>query len=403
MSEHVTRSGVFSRRSFLRAALGTATLTLAGCSGAGAPTAESGARDRVTVYDEAAPDELEVLMVGDVLVHSGVWESGERPDGTRNYDHLFARVADDVAAADVALVGQETILGGVDLGLSGYPMFNSPQEIGDAEAAAGFDVALCASNHAVDKGMAGIESELAFWRSAHPDMVVAGIADSEGAAATIPMVERAGHRIAVLNYTYGTNGIPLPQPWAVRMLDEAAITADAAAARDAGAEAIVACPHWGIEYAAAPSDDQRRWAQVLADAGADVIIGGHPHVMQPFEVIESADGRAVPVFWSVGNFTSTQTRKDTMVGAMARATLVFEDGGCAVSACRLTPLVTHCAPGTAFTTYRLRDYTEELAAANQVRTRGAQTDFSFQWCVDFCSERLGEAFDASSCELVWEA
>ncbi|WP_455136691.1 CapA family protein [Thermophilibacter sp.] len=403
MSEHVTRSGVFSRRSFLRAALGAATLTLAGCSGAGAPAAESGARDRVTVYDEAAPDELEILMVGDVLVHQGVWQSGERADGTRNYDHLFARVADDVAAADVALVGQETILGGAELGLSGYPVFNSPQEIGDAEAAAGFDVALCASNHALDKGMAGIESELAFWRSAHPDMVVAGIADSEEASEAIPMLERAGHRIAVLNYAYGTNGIPLPQPWAVRLLDEATIAADAAAARDAGAEAIVACPHWGVEYAATPSDEQRHWAQVLADAGANVIIGGHPHVMQPFEVIEDADGRAVPVFWSVGNFTSTQPRKDTMVGAMARATLVFDDVGCEVASCRVTPLVTHRAPGTDFTTYRLGDYTEELAAANQIRTIGGQPDFSLQWCVDFCAERLGEAFDAASCELAWEA
>ena len=397
-------SGSLSRRAFLRAALGAVTLTLAGCSGAASPAAAPDEPSRATVLDKAAPEEVTILMVGDILVHQGVWESGQRADGTRNYDHLFAHVADAVSAADVAMLNQETILGGEKVGaFTGYPVFNGPQEIGDAEVAAGFDVALCATNHACDKGLAGIQSELEFWRTAHPDMVVAGIADSQEAYDAVPMIERAGHRIAVLNYTYGMNGIALPEPWAAHLLDEEAIARDADAAREAGAEAIVACPHWGVEYAAGPSDDQRRWAQVLADAGATVIMGDHPHVMQPFETITDAGGRTVPVFWSVGNFTSTQPRKDTMVGGMAGATLVFDDGGCAVGSCRLTPLVTHRAPGTDFTTYLLRDYTEELAAANQIRTIGAQPDFSRQWCVDFCSERLGDGFDPAACELVWEA
>lgn len=396
------RGPQLTRRAFLSSALAGISLAVAGCS-TPEPSAAPEPAERATVYDEAAPDELTVLMVGDILVHTGVWQSGVRSDGTRNYDHVFAQVASDVAAADLALVGQETILGGEALGFSGYPAFNSPQEFGDAEVAAGFDVALCGSNHALDKGMAGIEAELAFWRSAHPDMLVTGIADSQEAFDAVPIIERAGHRIAVLNYTYGTNGIPLPQPWAVRLLDEARIAADAEAARDAGAEAIVACPHWGIEYAAAPSDDQRRWAQVLSDAGADVIIGGHPHVVQPFEVIESSEGRAVPVFWSVGNFISTQTRKDSMVGAMAQASLRFDGGGCEVASCTVTPVITHRAAGTAFTTYRLADYTEELAAANQVRGFSGCGDFSLQWCMDFCAERLGDAFDVASGQLVWEA
>lgn len=392
-----------SRRAFLRATLGGAALVLGGCSGQGGKD-PAVAPAVPTVLDEAAPDELTVLMVGDILVHRGVWESGQRADGTRDYGHLFANVADDVSAADVALVNQETILGGEEVGpFSGYPVFNGPQEIGDAEVAAGFDVVLCATNHACDKGMAGIESELGFWRSSHPGVVVAGMADSQEAYDAVPMIERANHRIAVLNYTYGMNGIPLPEPWAAHMLDEDAIARDADAAREAGAEAIVACPHWGVEYAAAPSDDQRHWAKVLADAGADVIVGGHPHVIQPFETIEDASGRVVPVFWSMGNFTSTQPRKDTMVGGMATATLVFDGDACEVRACRLAPLVTHRADGTAFTTYRLSDYTEELASANQIRTVGGCEDFTRRWCVDFCSERLGGGFDADACELVWEA
>ena len=402
-----TRPLTLSRRSFLSAALSGASLLVAGCSdltGGDAPPAEEPSRE--LVYDEAAPpppQELSLVMIGDILVHSGVWESGVRDDGSRNYDHLFAQIADEVSAADVSIVGQETVLGGEALGFSGYPSFNSPQEIGDAEAAVGFDVSLSASNHALDRGMDGIESALGYWRSSHPEMLVTGMYDSREAFDTLPIIERAGHRIAVLNYTYGTNGIPLPQPWAVRLLDEAQIAADAEAVRAAGAEAIVACPHWGTEYTAGPTDEQRHWAQVLADAGADLIIGGHPHVMQPFETIQDADGRTVPVFWSVGNFVSTQNRMDSMVGALVRATLVFDGDECRVGSCAVAPVVTHRAVGTAFTTYRLSDYTEELAAANLIRGYSGCAEFSYQWCVDFCAERLGDGFDASTGELVWEA
>lgn len=396
----VVRDTQLTRRAFLSSALAGFTLAVSGCAAPPASEARPPA-ERAVVYDEEAPDELTILAVGDVLMHMQVWESGERADGTRSYDHLFAQVVNDVAAADVAIVGQETILGGVELGLSGYPTFNSPQEVGDAEVAAGFDVALGASNHAVDKGMKGIESSLAYWRSTHPEVLVTGIADGQEAYDSVPIVEREEHRIAVLNYTYGTNGIPLPQPWAVRLLDEGLIASDAEAARAAGAEAIIACPHWGVEYAAGPDGDQRRWAQALADAGVDAIIGSHPHVMQPFEVIESSEGRQVPVFWSLGNFTSTSPRKDTMIGGMAQVSLRF-DGGCEITSCSLTPLVTHRADGTAFTTYQLSDYTDELAAANQIRGVSGCGDFSFQWCVDFCAERLGELYDASAGRLVWE-
>lgn len=395
-----------TRRAFFSAAATAGLWVLAGCSGRAPSPAGGPGAGTATLYDPAAPvrpADVTVLMVGDVLVHPSVWKSGERADGTRSYDHLFEHVLEDVAAADIAMLDQETILGGDELGLSGYPVFNSPQEFADAEAAAGFDVILHANNHVLDKGMAGIEAELGYWRANHPDVTVTGMADSQDAAAVVPVLARAGHKVAILNYAANTNGIPLPEPWAVRMLDEAQIAADVEAARAAGAEAIVACPHWGTEYAPAPDSEQLRWAAVLVDAGVDAIIGNHPHVMQPFEVIGSSDGRSVPVFWSTGNFVSGQDRKDSMVGGMARLTLSFSADGCSVSSCGLTPLVTNKAGQTGLTTYKLADYTEELAAGNGIRGFEGCSDFSRQWCVDFCSERLGEAFDPASCELVWQA
>ena len=390
-----------------------AFLAVAGLAGVGAvaacvaqrPASEPGdGRDVVMDEDVSAQRaEVSVLMVGDVLMHPSVVETGERSDGTRSYDHLFANVADEVAAADVAMVGQETILAGSVLGISGYPAFCSPEEVGDAEVAAGFDVTLSASNHACDRGMDGIDAACEFWRSSHPDMIVAGIADSEEAAEVVPVIEREGHKIAILNYATMMNGIPLPEPWAVRMISEEQVEADVAAAREAGAEAIVACPHWGTEYMEGPDDDQLLWAQVLADAGVDVIMGGHPHVIQPFETVESADGRTVPVFWSVGNFVSGQQRMDTMVGGMARATLVFEGGSCHVSACSLAPVITHRGSGEALSTYLLADYTEDQASSNGIKGFDGCSSFSRQWCVDFCAERLGDAFDTDACELTWKA
>ena len=396
---------MLTRRSFFSAAALAGLGALTGCSSAPAPEA---GREPSTVYDraydgEAASDAFTIMAIGDVLLHPSVQDSGLRADGPRDYTHFFAHIVGDVEAADLALVSQETLLGGEALGLSGYPSFNGPQEVGDAEVAAGFDVVLHANNHALDRGLDGIAAELAYWRSAHPDMLVTGIADSQEAAGEPPLIERAGHVVAVLNYATYLNGIPLPEPWAVRMMDAELVAADVAAARSAGADLIVACPHWGDEYAAEPNADQRGWAQTLADAGVDVIIGGHPHVLQPFETLASADGRTVPVFWSVGNFVSGQSRMDTMVGGMAQVSVSFSDAGVHVDECRLTALVTQRAEGEDFTTRRLADYTEELAAANGIRAFEGCGGFARQWCVDFCSERLGEGFDPAAGELVWRA
>lgn len=160
------------------------------------------------------PVNIDLVMVGDILAHEGVYNSGFYPDGTINYDHIFANVKEDLHAADIAIVNQEVVLGGMELGLSGYPCFNSPTELGDALVDAGFNVILHATNHALDKGITGIDNTLAFWKENYPDLPILGIHDenfTDYETQDIYVFEKDGLRIAILNYTYGTNGIPIPQ------------------------------------------------------------------------------------------------------------------------------------------------------------------------------------------------
>ncbi len=415
-------NGSLSRRAFL-AALGLGgTGLLAGCSAGKGDAADVAAPAKETVYDRGtqkaaeavaaatdtvtAPDATVTIgMVGDILVHTYVWKSGVQDDGSRNYDHIFENVRGDIEPLDLAMLDQETILGGESLGFSGYPSFNSPQEFADAEVAAGFDVILHANNHVLDRSMTGIESELAYWRANFPQVIVTGMADSEEAAAVVPVVELAGHKVAVLNFTQDTNGIPLPDeaPWAVRMLTDEQVESDFAAAKAAGAEAIIVCPHWGEEYTEGPNDYQREWAVRFIELGATVIFGNHPHVMQPVELLTATDGRTVPVYWSLGNFVSTMSRMDSMIGGLGRVTINFAGGSVSVAEARLTPLVTHKILGPGITTFRLVDYTEDLAAQNAIRSFDGLVDFSRAWCVEFCQGRLGDGFDAESCEFVLAA
>ena len=150
----------------------------------------------------AEPDtSVTLYMVGDVLLHDKVRDSGVCEDGTYNYDHFFANVSDDIERADIALVNQEVILGGLELGLSGYPAFNGAYEVGDALVKAGFDVVLHATNHALDKGSQGVLNCLGFWKDNHPEITVIGINASQEEQDTVHILEIKDMKIAVLNYT----------------------------------------------------------------------------------------------------------------------------------------------------------------------------------------------------------
>lgn len=334
---------------------------------------------------------VSLVMVGDILFHTPVAESGVQKDGSYNYDALFMNVKDEIEAADIALVNQEVIIGGEELGISGYPSFNAPYELGDALKEAGFDVVLHATNHALDQGKKGVKNCLSYWERKYPEVAVLGIHQSQAAQDEIYVYEQDGIRIAILNYTYGTNGINMPSdmPYAVDLLEEEKVVADIKAAEEM-ADFTIVCPHWGTEYQLKTSLEQERWTQIFLEHGVDLVIGTHPHVIEPIEWMEREDDGML-VYYSLGNFvnwtsSSGEGIANRMVGGMACVTIGKDtDGDVFITEYGVKPLVCHLTEETnGVTTYFLSDYTEAMAKENAIVQQDSA--FSKEYCVDLCNE-----------------
>lgn len=377
-----------------------------------------------------------LVMVGDILLHTPVAKGAKKEDGSYDFNHLFAHVTDRIQAADLRLVNQEVIIGGAGLGVSGYPAFNAPYELGDALHSAGFNVILHATNHALDKGKQGLLNCLAFWQEHYPEKAILGIHGSADDSEEIYVYEQDGIRIAILNYTYGTNGIPLPDdmPYAVDLLREKKIVKDLQAAEEL-ADFTVVCPHWGTEYTLEQTKAQKKWARLFVENGADLILGTHPHVIEPVAIWQqdengvwtetvadaadstlltsggfTADGQAtdalpgdtaaqdvracVPVFYSLGNFVNWTSGKgdgvaNRMVGGMAHVTIAKQENGrVSVTEWSVEPLVSHVEQGFGnVTVYPLSQYSPELAAQNEIRSQDG--NFSYEYCTELVRNVFG--------------
>lgn len=342
------------------------------------------------------PASVSLVMVGDILLHTPVEESAVRPDGSYNFDAIFANVKEQIRAADLALVNQEVIIGGEELGISGYPAFNAPYEVGDALVDAGFDVVCHGTNHALDKGRKGLLNCLAFWESNYPEIGVLGIYGSQEAQDSIYVYEQDGIKIALLNYTYGTNGIVLPEdmPFAVNMLEEKRVIADIQKAEEI-ADFTVVCPHWGTEYELGISSQQEKWAQIFLENGVDLVLGTHPHVIEPMEwLVDEATGHEMLVYYSLGNFVNWTSGTgdgvaNRMVGGMAQVRIeVNENGEVIIAEYDVEPLVCHVEEGMdGVRVYFLEDYSVELAGKNEIKEQDSA--FSLEYCLQLCNQVWG--------------
>ncbi len=330
---------------------------------------------------------IDVMMIGDMLMHETVIKNGLQADGSYNFDNLFENISSDIQSSDIRIVNQETILGGTELGTSGYPAFNSPQELGDAEAKAGFNVVCHATNHTIDRAYRAVDNTIQFWREKHPEMAVLGIHDSEEDAQNIYVYEKQGFKVAILNYTYGTNGIPVPSsaPYCVDLMDdehEAKVRSDIQKAHTL-ADMVIVCPHWGTEYVYRPTDFQKYWTDLFLEEGVDVVIGTHPHVLESMDDLVSEGGHRMLVYYSLGNFVSDQDEIPRMLGGMAKVRLKKSDGKTSIESYSIEPVVTHKRYETgAMTTYKLSDYNDTLASQNKIHAAGSSCyTAQFKWCL----------------------
>jgi poly-gamma-glutamate synthesis protein (capsule biosynthesis protein) len=325
-------------------------------------------------------------------MHMGIVYSGKNSDGTYDYSMLYDGISDFLDSADLKVINQETPLAGNERGFSGFPKFNSPTEVGDAIAKAGFNVVLTATNHAADQGISGLESYASFWESSYPDILMTGIS-KEADTSRIGLTTIEDVTFAILNYTYGPNMETLPSslrghlnmlcdynettgkidfttlnPQVIEDIEEARTLADV----------VIVFPHWGTEYQESPSSYQKEFAKEMTEAGADLIIGTHPHVPQPVEWVTADNGNTSLCYYSLGNYVSTQQNELSMLEEMAWVTIHVTKGVNTVSVeispenTGVVPLVCQytSSPVRFENVYLLEDYTEELAKKHGIHSYG---------------------------------
>ena len=337
-----------------------------------------------------------VLAVGDNIIHEAVYKDAQkRAKGTEaEYDFvpMYDPVAAKIAGADIAFVNQETPMAGKDMGISGYPTFNSPREAGQALVDVGFDVLNLATNHILDKRVSGARATVEYVQSL-PVTELGCYLDEEDES-NLRITEVNGIRIAWLSYCYGSNNpynaakdnVILPL-----LSDEATMRAQI---QDAATQAdfVIVSAHWGTEDQASVTSTVKHSAEVIAEAGADIIIGHHPHIIQNVEWRANKNGTKTLIAYSLGNFLSTQLYSRNMVGGMFSFTLSKDSNGtCSISNPLFEPTVTHYSSNRdGLQIYMLSDYTQELAAAHGCLANSK--DFSYDWAVSFVKSIVSKEF-----------
>ena len=262
--------------------------------------------------------EARVFMVGDALIHSNVYEDARGTDGSYDFKPMLEQIKPISIKYDLKYYNQETILGGATLGYSSYPRFNSPTEVGDAFLDAGFNLVSLATNHTMDKGEAGVINSVNYWKSKE-NVVYSGQWTSNEEREESHVYNINGISYAFFSYTTWTNGLETPagKEYLNNVYSPEKAAVDIAKVKDL-ADVIIVAMHWGTEYSLGVSSQQTEIANYLSSLGVNLIIGAHPHVVEPVEYIN--DGKTF-VIYSLGNFISDQIGIERLTGLMMEVTI----------------------------------------------------------------------------------
>lgn len=261
---------------------------------------------------------LNLFMVGDALIHSEVYKDALQNNGKYNFNSMLDNIKPIASKYDLAYYNQETILGGDNLGISGRPKFNSPQSVGDAFIDAGFNLVSLANNHTLDKGEVGILNSVKYWNS-KSNVITSGQWSNQQDRDNIKIYKKNSITFAFISYTTCTNGaiLPLNKDYLTNIYSLKKAKEDIAKVRDK-VDFIIVAMHWGDEYTFTVNNSQTTIANDLADLGVDLIIGSHPHVVQPVEYINN---KQTFVIYSLGNFISNSETVERLSGLMMEVTL----------------------------------------------------------------------------------
>lgn len=342
---------------------------------------------------ELPSSKVTFTAVGDTIAHKQIYTYGAMYENN-NYDFLYDNVKEKISEADLSAVVQETpfaedkdiynaieddikstsqesnIKEQINRLYSEYPRFASPQGIASSQEAAGFDIIACATNHMMDQGIEGIDRTYYAYKD---DTNVIGILPSDRQESeNYIVISKNGITIALFDYTYGINDLGIPSGYSncINILsDEDKVKKDLETARQE-ADAVIVFVHWGEEYKSDITDYQKKWTDIFYESGVNVVIGSHPHVLEPYELIQREGGQQMLVYYSLGNFVSGQNEIERILGGMATFTIsktVTQDGmTITLTDYELEPIVTHQEKEGIYTAYFLRDYTDSLASMHRL-------------------------------------
>ena len=346
------------------------------------------------ISQEDGTKQVTLAAVGDIIAHDTILNLAETGNGY-DFSSLFALLKNDISSVDLAIANVETPLGGGPY--TGYPSFNTPDEMGLAVIDAGFDVALQASNHSMDSGTDGIRHAIRFWKSHADQILMVGLHDSAEEESQIPIITVNGISFAVLNYTYGLNGYELPyeEDYLITLMNDGTrdFIREQVERATSQADFVIVCPHWGEENRVGePTYEQEDWAMLFTEAGADLILGTHPHVIEDIEWITADNGNRALCYYSLGNFVSNQQYTDLVLGGMAYLVIEQDEQGTHIKedSAKVIPVVTHndkTGDPVVIQTYYLADYTQDLADVHDT-----YVSFDGDFSVSLLEQKAGSVF-----------
>ena len=348
----------------------------------------------IKCFNKSSSEDISICMVGDLLIHLPILDYA-KTEGY-NFDFIFENMEKYIKEYDIKIINEEVLIAGTNFSIKGYPKFNSPLELADSVAKAGFNVILKSTNHVNDLGEEARLFDLNNWKK-FPNIKVTGSYQNEEEAQKITYFEIKGIKIALLNYCYGSNRL-LRNSYTINKINYDKIKNDINKSKSEGADIIIVMPHWGKEYSLKTNKYQNKWSKIFFELGVDIVIGTHPHVIQPVEIIEDKDkNRKMYIFYSLGNFiNSTSSRKKNVfwrfLGGMAHIIIGKVNNKPVIKNIKFIPLITHINPeNKKVTTFKVKDYSENMAKNNYVGIEYDKT-FTYNNMIDVFKNTIDKDF-----------